>query len=91
MKKLTNYEKHFQAKMSNASFRRAYKQEKHLLDIAYQILKLREKDHLTQEELAKRIGTTQSAIARIEAGEENTTTATLGKIADVFDKRVAFI
>ena len=91
MNKLTNYEKHFKAKMANPKFRKAYKEEKHRLDIAYQILKLREKENLTQGKLAKKIGTTQSVIARIESGQINATTDTLGKIADVFDKRLALV
>jgi UDP-N-acetylglucosamine 1-carboxyvinyltransferase len=41
---------------------------------------LREKSNLTQGDLAQRIGTSQSAIARIESGEQNLTTAMLEKI-----------
>lgn len=91
MNKLTNYEKHFRAKMANPNFRKAYKEEKHRLDIAYQILKLREKENLTQGKLAQKIGTTQSVIARIESGQGNITIDTVGKIADVLNKRLALI
>lgn len=50
--------------------------------IAIQIAKAREKAHLTQEQLAKAVGTTQSVISRIEKGEQNLTIETLSKIAD---------
>ncbi len=50
--------------------------------IAIQIAKAREKAHLTQVQLAKAIGTTQSVISRIERGEQNLTIETLSKIAD---------
>lgn len=91
MRKFTNYEKHFRAKMANSNFKKAYKEERHRLDIAYQILELREKENLTQEKLAKKIGTTQSVIARIESGQGNVTIDTVGKIADVLNKRLAIV
>lgn len=44
------------------------------------IQRFREKNSLTQKDLAKRLQTTQSAIARMEAGEQNVSAATLSKI-----------
>ena len=43
---------------------------------------LREKRGLSQRELAERLGTTQSAIARLEAGNVSPSLATLDKVAD---------
>jgi ribosome-binding protein aMBF1 (putative translation factor) len=51
------------------------------VQLAIQIAQAREKAHLTQEQLAKAIGTTQSVISRIERGAQNLTIATLSKIA----------
>jgi transcriptional regulator with XRE-family HTH domain len=42
---------------------------------------LREKRGLTQKELAERLGTTQSAIARLEAGNIAPSLPTLDKVA----------
>ncbi|MFI5345994.1 MAG: helix-turn-helix domain-containing protein [Elusimicrobiota bacterium] len=50
--------------------------------VAIQIAKARQKENLTQGQLAKAIGTTQSAISRIEGADQNLTLATLSKIAD---------
>ena len=63
------------------------------LEIAYQILELRKKNQMSQAELANKIGTTQSNIARIEAGQQNLTTITLQKIANVFscDLKIDFV
>lgn len=93
MKKLTNYEKHFAQKMKNKKFRKAFEEERRRLAIAYEILKLREKHGYTQKELAKKLGTTQSVIARVESGEQNLTIDYLNKIADIFDKnlKISFI
>ena len=43
MNKLTNYEKHFRAKMKKSNFRKAYEEERHRLEIAYKIIQLRKK------------------------------------------------
>jgi ribosome-binding protein aMBF1 (putative translation factor) len=51
------------------------------VQIAIQIAKAREKAHLTQSQLAKAIGTTQSVISRIERADQNLTIATLSRIA----------
>lgn len=63
------------------------------LEIAYQILQLRKKSQMSQAELANKIGTTQSNVARMETGQQNFTTATLQKIADVFscDLKINFV
>lgn len=63
------------------------------LEVAYQILELRKKNQMSQAELANKIGTTQSNIARMETGQQNFTTATLQKIANVFscDLKINFV
>lgn len=49
--------------------------------LAIAIVKARERAQLTQTQLAKAIGTTQSAISRIERADQNLTLETLSKIA----------
>lgn len=88
MNKLTNYEKHFRAKMKDKEFRKAYQKERHRLEIAYKIVQLRKKGHFSQKELAQKLGTTQSVIARIETGQQNLTSDTLQKIADIFRRNL---
>jgi DNA-binding XRE family transcriptional regulator len=62
------------------------------LEIAYQILLLRKKQHMSQTELAKKVGTKQTNIARMESGQQNFTIETLQKIARVFrrDLKIEF-
>ena len=51
------------------------------LEIAYQILQLRKKKHISQTQLAKKMGTKQSNIARMESGQQNFSVDTLQKLA----------
>lgn len=50
------------------------------LEVAYQILQSRKQKGISQAELAKKLNTTQSNIARIESGKQN---LTIGKIQDI--------
>jgi len=52
------------------------------------IAKLRDERGMTQEELAKALQTSQSAIARIEKGEQNLTTSTLSKLSHALNHSV---
>lgn len=56
--------------------------------IGERIADLRETEGITQTELAKRINTTQSAIARIEAGKQNVSADMLKKIGDALHKNL---
>lgn len=87
-RKLTNYEKDFRKRMEDKNFRKAYEQERRRVAIAYEIVKLREKSGCTQKQLAKKIGTTQSVIARMEGGNQNFTVDNLDKVASAFKKEL---
>lgn len=50
--------------------------------------KMRKKAGLTQKELAERLKTSQSVIARMERGKQNLTVGTLLKIAVIFRKNL---
>jgi UDP-N-acetylglucosamine 1-carboxyvinyltransferase len=52
---------------------------------------LRREREMTQNELAERMGTTQSAIARIENGEQNLSTEMLSKISEVLQSDIVTV
>jgi DNA-binding XRE family transcriptional regulator len=63
-------------------FRKAYDEEVLMLKIAYKIAQLRKQRHVTQSELAKKIGTTQQTISRLEDSENaKVTVHTLARLA----------
>lgn len=62
--------------------RRGYEHAGRSIRLAMEIHGLREKRGLSQRELAERLGTTQSAVARLEAGNVSPTLPTLDKVAE---------
>lgn len=56
-------------------------------DAAGAILALRDEFDLTQRQLAAKIGTTQSVIARLESGERDFKIGVLNRISDALDLR----
>lgn len=55
--------------LRNPEFAAVFEEEKEKIDLAVQILKFRQRAGLSQRELARRIGTSQSVIARMESPE----------------------
>ena len=67
------------------------KQQSDQQKIGFFIKTLRERQKLTQGAFAKELGTSQSAVARMEKGEQNFTTELLAKISTVLDHKIVSI
>lgn len=67
--------------MKNPEFRREYEALGPKYDMIHAVLDARLKRGITQAEIARRAGTTQSAIARFESGASNPTLSFLTKVA----------
>jgi ribosome-binding protein aMBF1 (putative translation factor) len=75
--------------LKDSEFKWHYDDERQALKLAIKIAALREQKGLSQQELAKRMGTSQQAISRIESGEyEGFTLKTLEKIAEATGMKV---
>ena len=87
---MSDFKKHLQEQLKNPEF----KQEWDNLELRYaiikQLIKLRNTYNLSQTQLAKKIGTTQAVISRIENGTTNIGIDFLEKIARAFNKKVEF-
>lgn len=75
--------------MENPEFKAEYESQQPYFEIAMQIIKARIDAGLTQKQLAERLGTTQSVIARIESFDYGRINLqTLQKIADALGMRL---
>ena len=77
--------------MSTATKSGAKSSDKKLGEIGKLITRLREGRGITQSDLGEMLGTTQSAIARIENGEQNLSTEMLGKLSEALNKDIVNI
>ena len=93
MDKDVDFQVYLEENLKDKEFKKYYDEYGKQLEIAYQILQLRKKKKISQQKLADMIGTTQSNIARMEAGRQNFSTLTLQKIAKAFgyDLKIDFI
>ena len=90
--KATDFQDILKKELKNPEFKKHYDEYGKQLEIAYQILQLRKKKKMSQAQLAKKIGTKQSNIARIESGQQNFSIDILEKIAEALgrDLKVTF-
>jgi len=75
-------------KTSDPDFASGYDSGYEEFKIGLMIKELRLKEGMTQEELAKRMNTKKSVISRMENHSEDIRLSTLGKVAEVFGKRL---
>lgn len=74
--------------MANPEFEKEYAAADAEFSVLEALVKARAKAGLTRAELATRLGTTQSAIARLESGGTSPSFATLRKYAAATGKRL---
>lgn len=93
VKKTLDFQDYLREQLKNPEIKKYYIKYGKQLEVAYEILELRKKEGLSQAEFAKRIGTRQSNVARMEAGGQNFTTEMLNKIALTFkhELRIEFV
>lgn len=86
LQKAVDFQGYLDKQLQNPQIKKHYNRYGKQLEIAYQILNLRKQKKISQAELAKKMGTTQSNIARMESGQQNFTTETLQKFAQIFNR-----
>jgi ribosome-binding protein aMBF1 (putative translation factor) len=89
LSKATDFDEHLAEMLKDKEFKSLFDEYGRQLEIAYQILQLRKKKKMSQAQLAKKIGTTQSNVARIEGGQQNFTVSLLDKIANALDMNLS--
>ncbi len=71
-----------------AAFDETYEATRLALDVGEKVRDAREAAGITQRELAARMGTSQAAVARLEAGGVGATLTTLQKVAAALDLKI---
>ncbi|NCT54622.1 helix-turn-helix transcriptional regulator [Candidatus Falkowbacteria bacterium] len=75
-------------KLKNKKFKEDFDEYGLKLSVSYEIIKLRKARKMSQALLAEKIGTTQSNIARFEAGHQNFSLNFLGKVAKALESEL---
>jgi DNA-binding XRE family transcriptional regulator len=87
--KVRTFRSRLREDLKDPEFKAHYQEERQALKLAMKIAKLREKKGLSQQQMAKLMGTSQQAVSRIESGEyEGFTLKTLEKIAEATGTKV---
>ena len=80
--KVRYFEDWAKEQLKDPEFRRHYERYRQALAVGYEIAKLRHRLKLSQNELARRMGTTQQVISRLESGSyTGATLKTLERLA----------
>lgn len=74
--------------LKNPKFKKAYEALDVEFQIIHDILKKRIKNNITQKELAKRIGTDQATLSRLETGNYNPSVKFLKRVAKALDAKL---
>jgi transcriptional regulator with XRE-family HTH domain len=74
--------------MKEPKYRKAYEALEEEFVLASAVIDLRTRAGLTQEELARKMGTTQPAVARLESGRGRPSIRTLERLAEATGSRL---
>jgi transcriptional regulator with XRE-family HTH domain len=87
--KKTNFDRYLDKQLQDPAFAARFKHAGEAWDVALQISALREKAGLSQQDLAKLLGTSQQQISRLESpGYEGHSLSMLRRVAEVLHAKV---
>ena len=85
----TNFGRYLEEQLKDSEFAQRFQKAGEAWDVALQIAALRNEAGMTQTELAKKVGTTQQQISRLESPSyEGHSLSMLRRVADVLGARV---
>ena len=89
MKTYRRFKDRLKEDFKNPEFKKAFEKEEIFASLAIQIAQIRQKQGLSQRDLAKRLKTTQQTVSRLEDTHNNSLSLnTLLKLAGVLHKRL---
>jgi len=87
IQKLSTFDDDLSAKLKNPEFKKRHYIALKRLELAHEIMLARKKAKMTQIELAKKLKTSQSFIARVENGNQNLTIDGLIRITNALSTK----
>ena len=89
MKRKTNFDRYLEEQIKDPKFAERYEEAGEAWDVALQIAALRNEAGMSQAELAKKVGTTQQQISRLESPSyEGHSLSMLRRVAEVLGAKV---
>jgi DNA-binding XRE family transcriptional regulator len=89
MKGAKKFKDRLREDLKNPEFKKAFDEEEIYATLAIQIAKIRQKEHLTQKDLAKRLDTTQQTVSRLEdVHNKSYSLGTLIKLAQALRRKL---
>jgi transcriptional regulator with XRE-family HTH domain len=90
--KKTNFDRYLEEQMEDPAFAARFKQAGEAWDVALQLAALREQAGLSQQDLARKLKTSQQQISRLEStGYEGHSLSMLRRVAKVLHARVRVV
>ena len=90
--KKTNFDAYLEEQLKDKNFAERFRQAGEAWDVALQIAALRKEAGLSQEELAKRLGTSQQQISRLESPSyEGHSLSMLRRVAEALNAEIRVI
>lgn len=88
MRKLPTFEDHLKESLKDLKFKKAWEESEPEYLLACKLIQTRLKKKISQRELAKKMGTSQAAIARVEGMNANPSLSFLKRLADALGSRL---
>lgn len=88
MRKLPTFEDHLKESLKDPKFKKAWEESEPEYLLACKLIETRLKKKISQRELAKKMGTSQAAIARVEGMNANPSLSFLKRLAEALGSRL---
>ena len=85
---MSDFQKYLKEQLKNPKFAAEYKALEVEYQIRAQLIEARANQNVTQKELARKVGTKQSNISRLESGSYNPSIGFLSKVAESLGKEL---
>lgn len=91
MKTVRTWKEYKREALKDPAFKKAYDALEPEFKLASSLIQARIDNKLTQQQLAKKAGVSQTVVARLESGEANPTVGTISRVASVLGRELKLV